>query len=50
MEDEMTMDEELVARAAGAVENVKGTATAEEIAAAIAEIDAQVDHEDRSGE
>ncbi len=36
--------------AIGAVEVVKGAATPEEIAAAIAEVDALVDHQDRSGE
>lgn len=43
-------DQEIIAAAVGAVDNVKGTATEEEIAAAVAEIDAQSDHEDRSGE
>lgn len=50
MSENMT-DEQLVEAAAGAVNNVKGEATAEEIAAAIAEIAAErVDAGDRSGE
>lgn len=42
MADEKTMtDEEIVAAAQGAVDNVRGEATEEEIAAAIAEIAAE---------
>ena len=45
------MDDEAIRESAvGAVNNVKGTATNEEIEAAIAEIDAERDHQDRSGE
>lgn len=43
-------EQEIVAAAIGAVNNVRGTATEEEIASAVAEIEAQSDHEDRSGE
>ena len=43
-------NEQIVEKAIGAVEVEKGTATEEEIKKAIAEIDAQVDHQDRSGE
>ena len=48
--DENMTDEELRKNAVGTVNNVKGTATDEEIEAAIAEIDAERDHQDRSGE
>ncbi len=43
-------DDEIREAAVGAVEVAKGTATPEEIAAAVAEVDALVDHQDRSGE
>lgn len=43
-------DEEIRENAIGAVDAVKGEANEDEIAAAIAEIDAERDHEDRSGE
>lgn len=43
-------DEELIARARGSVDVAKGEATDEEIAAAVAEIGAERDGEDRSGE
>lgn len=49
MNKELT-DEEIREAAIGAVDNVKGTATEEEIAVAIAEIEAERDGEDRSGE
>lgn len=50
MSEEKT-DEELVEAAAGAVNNVNGEATAEEIAAAVAEIAAErAGADDRSGE
>lgn len=49
MEATMT-DDELRAAAVGAVDNVKYEATEEEIAAAIAEIEAERDGEDRSGD
>ena len=47
---EIMTDEQIVAAAVGAVDNVKATATDEEIAAAIAEIAAERDGENRSGE
>ena len=48
---EMLTDEEIVAAAVGAVDNIKGEATDEEIAAAIAEIEAErAGADDRSGE
>lgn len=48
---EIMTDEQLVAAAVGAVDNVKYEATEEEIAAAIAEIAAErADESDRSGE
>lgn len=43
-------DEEIREMAVGAVDNVKGTATDAEIEAAIAEIEAERDGQDRSGE
>lgn len=43
-------DKEIVEAAVGAVENVKGEATEEEIEAAIAEIGFERDRTDRSGE
>lgn len=43
-------DEEIREAAIGAVDAMKGAATDEEIAAAIAEIEAERDDEDRSGE
>lgn len=46
----MRSDEEIREAAKGAVNNVKHTATDEEIAAAIAEIAAERDGQDRSGE
>lgn len=46
----MTNDEKIIENAIGAVDNVKGAATDEEIAAAIAEIEAERDGEDRTGE
>mgnify|MGYP001030787584 CR=1 FL=1 len=48
---EMLTDEQIVAAAVGAVDNVKATATDEEIAAAVAEIAAErAGADDRSGE
>ncbi len=48
---EIMTDEQIVAAAVGAVDNIKGEATDEEIAAAIAEIEAErADADDRSGE
>lgn len=48
---EKKTDEQLVEEAIGAVNNVKGEATSEEIAAAIAEIAAErAGADDRSGE
>lgn len=50
MSDNMT-DEQIVAAAVGAVDNIKGEATEEEIAAALAEIAAErAGADDRSGE
>ena len=46
----MNNDKKIIENAIGAVDNVKGTATDDEIAAAIAEIEAERDGEDRSGE
>lgn len=43
-------DKEIREAAVGAVNNVKATATDNEIAAAIAEIDAERDGQDRSGD
>ncbi|EOS50973.1 hypothetical protein [Adlercreutzia caecimuris] len=48
---ESMSDEQIVAAAVGAVDNIRGEATDEEIAAAIAEIEAErADDDDRSGE
>lgn len=48
---ESMSDEQIVAAAVGAVDNIRGEATDEEIAAAIAEIEAErADADDRSGE
>lgn len=48
---EMLTDEQIVAAAVGAVDNIKGEATEEEIAAAIVEIAAErAGADDRSGE
>ncbi len=50
MSDNMT-DEQIVAAAVGAVDNIKGEATEEEITAALAEIAAErAGADDRSGE
>lgn len=50
MADQNLTDEQIREAAVGAVDNVKYEATDEEIAAAIAEIEAERDGEDRSGE
>lgn len=48
---EMLTDEQIVAAAVGVVDNIKGEATEEEIAAAVAEIAAErAGADDRSGE
>ena len=48
---ESMSDEQIVAAAVVAVDNIRGEATDEEIAAAIAEIEAErADDDDRSGE
>lgn len=48
---ESMSDEQIVAAAVGAVDNIRGEATDEEIAAAIAEIEAErAADDDRSGE
>lgn len=48
---EMLTDEQIVEAAVGAVDNIKGGATEEEIAAAVAEIAAErAGADDRSGE